>query len=856
MMRNLLAFALLFVFCGFAEAQKQDLSYFLPDSFNYNSNVPPPASVIGHQVGEWHVTHDKLVMYMKELARSRPDRIKLESLGTTHEGREQLALIITSRDNHQDLENIRRQHLLLADASASSSLNIQNMPIVVMMGYSIHGNEPSGSNAALLAAYHLAAAEDASVQELLRNTVVLLDPSFNPDGMTRFSTWANQHRSKTLVSDPQSREFSEIWPGGRFNHYWFDLNRDWLPAVHVESQNRLKFYHKWLPNILTDHHEMGSNSTFFFQPGVPSRVNPLTPKKNQELTAKIGNYHAQFLDRIGSLYFTKEGFDDFYYGKGSTFPDIHGAVGILFEQASSRGHLQETSYGPLSFPFTIRNQFVTTLSTLEAAKTMRVEMLNYQRDFYKGMDNEAKALRQNAWVIGDAADRKKNEIFAQMLHRHEIPLYSLSKDLKIGNQQFKKDAAWVIPATSKNYKLLQTIFEKQYEFEDSLFYDVSSWTLPYAFGLPYAAIREADHGAIRGEVFTGAQRAPKTLPRSSYAYLVDWSSFLAPKLAYQLLNKGIRTMVVSNPVSLVLDGVERNFARGTLIVPVHHQTVDINILHDLLTKAAQEDLVDIYSTSTGAAASGSDLGSRYMVNLELPKVAMLVGTGINALDAGEIWHMLDQRMEIPLTHLDQDNIRRLDLNKYTHIILPGGRFTNDSRDKLKEFVERGGTIMASEESNSWLSNAGISKLEFKRSTQRSDSTATFQYADKEQLDGAARMAGAIFRAQIDPTHPLLYGYTRDNIDLFKTNNIFVQKPGNPYAAPVYFGNNPLQSGYVNNNNLNLIRNSASVVVESVGNGKIIHMADNLNFRAFWLGTTKIFMNGLFFGNSINRSTTL
>ena len=359
----------------------QDLKYYLPDSVSYNADIPKPKDVIYHEVGEWHVTHDRLVNYMKAIATAAPDRVKLEMMGLSYESRPQVLLIITSKKNHANLEQIRQQHLQLSDPSKSASVNIDNMPIVVYIGHSIHGNEASGANASLLSAYYLAAAQGKQIDDMLDNTVILFDPSFNPDGLQRFSTWANQHKSKNLVSDPNSREFNEVWPGGRFNHYWFDLNRDWLPAVHVESQNRLGWFHKWKPNILTDHHEQGSNATFFFQPGVPSRVNPLTPVKNQELTAKLGTFHAKYLDHIGSLYFTKENYDDFYYGKGSTYPDINGAIGILFEQASSRGHLQQTANGLLSFPATIKNQFVTALSTLEGANALRKEFLSFQRDF-------------------------------------------------------------------------------------------------------------------------------------------------------------------------------------------------------------------------------------------------------------------------------------------------------------------------------------------------------------------------------------------------------------------------------------------------------------------------------------------
>lgn len=249
--------------------QSVSLSYYLPDSVQYNPAIPKPKDIIYHEPGEWHVTHDRLVNYMKALAAAAPDRIKLETMGLSYEARPQVLLIITSPKNHRNLEAIRQQHVQLTDPSKSASLNTSDMPIVVYVGHSIHGNEPSGANAALLSAYYLAAGQGPKVEELLDNVVILFDPSFNPDGLQRFSTWVNQHKSKNLVTDANSREFNEVWPGGRFNHYWFDLNRDWLPAVHVESQNRLGWFHAWKPNVLTDHHEQGSNASFFFQPACP-----------------------------------------------------------------------------------------------------------------------------------------------------------------------------------------------------------------------------------------------------------------------------------------------------------------------------------------------------------------------------------------------------------------------------------------------------------------------------------------------------------------------------------------------------------------------------------------------------------
>ena len=412
----------LVIFCtlpSIAQTGKVSLDYYLPSDVSYNPDIPTPPSILGFVPGEWHVSHDKLSEYMRTLAASS-DRITIENRGTTFEGRPILLLTITSPDNHNRIDQIQQQHIQLVEASGAS-LNTSDMPIVVYQGLSIHGNEPSGANAGLLAAYYLAAAQGPKIDQLLKNTVILLDPSFNPDGLQRFAYWANTNKSIHVNADPQDREYSEVWPGGRTNHYWFDMNRDWLPVQLPESRARIKTFHNWYPNILTDHHEMGSNATFFFQPGIQSRTHPLTPKLNQELTKRIGNYHADALNKIGSLYYTEESFDDFYYGKGSTFPDINGGIGILFEQASSRGHAQETDNGLLEFPFTIRNQLAAIRSTLEAAQAMRTELLDYQRNFFKNARSQAE---KGGYAFGNEKDASSAYHLAEILKRHKIQAVS------------------------------------------------------------------------------------------------------------------------------------------------------------------------------------------------------------------------------------------------------------------------------------------------------------------------------------------------------------------------------------------------------------------------------------------------
>jgi Zinc carboxypeptidase len=837
--------------------QAQDLKYYLPDSVQYNPAIPKPKDIIYHEVGEWHVTHDRLVNYMKAIATAAPDRVKLELMGLTYENRPQVLLIITSPKNQQRLEEIRQQHLKLSDPAQSASVNIDDMPIVVYIGHSIHGNEPSGANAALVSAYYLAAAQGKQIDELLDNVVILFDPSFNPDGLQRFSTWANQHKSKNLVSDPNSREFNEVWPGGRFNHYWFDLNRDWLPAVHVESQNRLKWFHSWKPNILTDHHEQGSNATFFFQPGVPSRVNPLTPAKNQELTGKLAKFHAQFLDRIGSLYFTKENYDDFYYGKGSTYPDINGAIGILFEQASSRGHLQQTANGLLSFPFTIKNQFTTTLSTLEGAKSLRKEFLQYQRDFYKNTMSEATADPVKAYVFGDANDANKTNLFLQLLNRQQIKVYELTKDQQAEGQKFAKQSSFVVPVAQTQYKVIRTIFEKTLNYKDSLFYDITAWTLPLAFGIPSAALNAGNFSPeILGQpVVDKNSTGTITGGKSTYAYLINWSDLNSPALLYELLQAGLTVKVATGAFQLDISGKAQNFTYGTLLIPVQMQSgTNADKIYDLIMAKAGKYFMNVQAVSSGSASSGVDLGSGKFVPVTKPSIAMMVGPGVNATDAGEVWHLLDQRMNIPASHLEPAMFNRIDLNKYNTIIMVGGTYAELNKDKLKAWVQAGGTLIVTEEAVTWASQNGITDVKFKKSSSPVDSASRLAYTEREQVDGAQQIAGAIFGAEADLTNPLAYGYNQSIISLFKANKVFMEKSKNPYATPFYYGAKPLQSGWVSQENYGAIKNSAAVLVSTVGSGRVISIADNPNFRAFWLGGAKLFMNAIFFGRIIDAAS--
>ena len=834
---------ILFTFLSvFLQAQNQlELSYHLPQNLTYNASIPTPESIIGHKVGEWHVTHDKLVLYMKSLAKASP-RITIEDRGKTFEGRPLLLLTITASENHADIENIRIDHLKLTESSHSGQLDVASMPLVVYLGFSIHGNEASGANASLLLAYYLAATEGAEIEALLSNTVILLDPTLNPDGLQRFAYWANTNKSNNTNSDPNDREFHEVWPGGRTNHYWFDMNRDWLPVQLPESRARVESFQKWMPNILTDHHEMGSNSTFFFQPGVQSRVNPLTPKMNQALTREIGNYHAKALDKIGSLYFTEERFDDFYYGKGSTYPDINGGIGILFEQGSSRGHAQKTLNGVLTFPFAIRNQFTVALSTLEAAKEMRVKLLNYQRNFYVNAKKEASKDAIKAIAFGDEKDASRAFHLAEILNRHKIEIHKPISDFTANGINFKKENSFIIPTNQKNNRLIKAMFEKKTKFADSLFYDISAWTFPLAFNLDYTELKTASN--IGSIISNPVKKRGAVTLKSSYAYLMEWHDYYTPKALNAILKKGIRVKVGMKQFSLV----GNSYDYGTILIPVQNQNLNENDLYAELKNIAAKSNITITGVTTGLT-EGIDLGSNQFKNISKPKVAMLVGSGFSSYDAGEIWHLFDQRYQMNITKLDISYLNSVDISKYTTIIMPNLSTRSNAvmLKKLKPWVQNGGILIAYKSAIKWLSNNKLIDLKYATVNVKAKNVS---FEQKSYFSGAQKIGGAIFETELDRSHPINFGYSRNNLPIFRRTKLFIKPDSISYNNPIKYTKNPLLSGYISKPNLEVLKNTVPFQVKRLGRGRVIVFTDNTNFRAFWYGTNKLLMNAVFFGKEM------
>ena len=838
--------------------------YFFPDQASFDPEIPSPSEFLGYDVGEFHTRHDRIVAYFGELARLS-DKVHVQEIGETYEQRPMIVATITSSENYRNLKKIRQAHLKLVDPQAPLP-SFEGMPVIIQLGYNVHGNEPSSSEASMLTAWYLTASQDPNIEEYLKKAVIFVEPVLNPDGRDRHTTWVNSHRGFPPVASAVDREHNEGWPGGRTNHYWFDLNRDWLPLAHVESQARLNFYHKWYPNVVTDFHEMGTNSTYFFEPTKQyGSENPIIPRSNyDQLNYLLQPYFAKAMNEIGSLYFTKEVFDNSYPGYGSTYPDIQGGLGLVFEQASSRGHLQESIHGELSFPFTIRNHLVNSLATVKAAVENKDVFLKHQKEYFESAIEQAKDHPGKGYIFSDGGDKNKASAFIDLLLHHKIKVYESQKDMKTSNHSFPKESSYIVPGAQAQFRMVATMFDTVVEFHDSLFYDTSAWSLVHAYGLPSASLSSRQfNSAGLGQQIDSSFFAVKDYPvnKSDYAYLFSWQDYNAPRVLQELLEVEIITKTAYQPFSIQTVNEVRQYSPGSILVPVAMQKMPSEKLHKLMQDLANEHKLDIQAVSGGLSSSGVDLGSRNFEKVIPPKPLMLIGEGISSYEAGEIWFLMDMKLDMPLPKVDILDFDRVNLNDYNELIMVNGNYgllKESDVQRIKSWVENGGTLLAQKSAINWAIN---NKLIDEELVKENDTLAKdagqqrYDFASAEAREGAKVIGGSIYRVDLDTSHPLGFGYTDRDLLVYRNSNTLLKQSKNPYSNVAVYKKNPLVSGYISKENLEKLPGTSSIMVSKVGSGKVISFVDNPNFRGTWYGTNKLFFNALFFGPIINIPNT-
>lgn len=861
-MKTLFTYFSLLVLASFtllAQGQQVDRDTpFYPPEITFDPDIPRPESVIGHPLGHRIARNDLLVQYMRRLAELSP-RISAEEIAYTHEGRPILGLTITSPANHARIDEIRAAHVALSDPQSSQEVS-EDMPIVTWLNYGVHGAEVSSTDSSMAVAYHLAAAQGPAIEETLENSVILLIAVFNPDGNSRMSAWNHMNGAYVPVTDPEHRLHNTFWPGGRTNHYWFDLNRQWLILQHPEPRGWVAKFHQWRPNITVDYHEMGANSTYYFHPGVPERTFPMIPEQSMELLDRVADRPRAWLDSEQRLFFNEEGFDNYYIGKGSTYPHMHASMGMLFEQASSVG-LIETEHGVLSFRDNIRTQYRTSLEMIRAGLEMRTELLQYQRDFSRQTSELAEADDIKAYVFSSIGDKARAWHAIDILNRHQIQVRALNGDIEVDGQSFPASDSYIVETDQAQYRMVKALFELITEFEDETFYDVSAWTLPLAFDFDFTALSARQiRGDIVGEPIA-AEFPQAAIPQTaSYAYLFDWSNYYAPRALYRLLNADIKAKVATRPISIESNGEVIDLPAGAILVPLGWQGGDASDdeIHALMRSIASEDGIEVHAVDSGhTPQAGMDLGSRNFADIPKPKVLLLVGEGISAYDAGEVWHLLDARMQMPVHMVNKRDLAGLDLDNYSHLVLVGGSHSDlgNRTEQINDWVRGGGSLIGIRQGASWAhdnilypdQNDGAGNDEETENGQE-----RFDYADKADIEAQDIIGGAIFAGDLDNSHPIGFGYSNRSLASQRNTLIAFEPPENPWATVVKIAEQPLLSGFASEEKQQELAGKAMAIAERHGAGSVMLFADNPNFRAWFFGSNKLFMNSLFFSLAFDR----
>jgi hypothetical protein len=866
-----------------AEPVENDTAPMFPDDVRYDSAIPTPEAMLGHELGRAPVRHHELVRYLTTAA-GESDRMSVEVIGYSHERRPILFVVVTSPRNHARIAEIRDQHVALTEPDLEQEITA-DMPVIVWLNYGVHGAESSGMDAALPTVYHLAAAQGPAIERMLDESVILITAVFNPDGHAKRIAWFDAYSSQVVNPDPQHIEHDLNWQFARTNHYWFDLNRQWLPVTQPEPRAWMSKWHEWRPNLTVDYHEMDSDSTYYFHPGVPTRTNPLVTNAGKRLMQEVVSSSEAFFDSEARLYFHDESFDNYYIGKGSTFPFVNGGVGVLYEAATTLGIEIKTPNGLRTYRENIRKHFRTGLASIEGALNLRPDLLAHQKEFYRSALEEADDAAVRAYVFAAPRDPARLYFFIDMLDYHRIRVYRLAREITEGGITYRPGEAMIVPVSQPQYRLIRGIFETVHEFEDTTFYDISTWTMPLAFDLDYAPLsgRRFDADLV-GAAATPEMPVADGPDDARFAYAFEWSGYFAPRALQRVLAEELLAKVATKPFTARTSRGQVAFPRGSILVPFDRQTKSRKAIGNIMRKIAAEDGTFAHAIESGASADGAvgvDLGGPSFRPLKRPEVLLVVGRDMNLYEAGEIWHLLDFRMQVPVTLRERERLNELDWGAYTHIVFAGGEYGTEEEPYLPEFlprlrqwVDEGGTLIGLREGAHWARARVLDFVE-PQDDQRRDvavetkeaaDTATghdpyltegdvdpyrFPYAEKEDRDARELIGGTIFAGDLDITHPLGFGYSDSSIALLKNSETVMRRPLNPYATVIAYATPPVLSGYASEANRIMLEGTAALIAERKQKGTIVLFADDPNFRAYWYGANKLFLNALFFSKAFD-----
>jgi len=811
------------------------------------AQLQSPSDFLGYEIGTQFSRHADVVRYFEHVA-NQSDYVTFSEYGKTNERRTLTYAIVSTPENLANIENIRKDNLKntgIVDGSSTPEIAI------VWLSFNVHGNEASSTEAAMNALYKLITEK----QNWLKNTVVIIDPCVNPDGRDRYANWYNQVKATPYNVMQAATEHNEPWPGGRPNHYLFDLNRDWAWATQVETQQRLKIYNQWMPHVHVDFHEQGINEPYYFAPAAEPFHEIITPFQ-REFQTEIGKNHAKYFDQEGWLFFTRERFDLLYPSYGDTYPTFMGAIGMTYEQAGhGRAGLGiNTDEGfVLTLVDRMEHHTTTALSTVEISSENAKKLNTEFKKFFQNND-----LKYKSYVLNGNPDKIK--ALTQLLDKHEIR-YGFANDGKVTgfnystNENGSMDAkgALVVSTDQPKGKMIKALFEPNAKLTEPLTYDITAWSLPYAYGLETVASTSlvSNTSLKKGNAIINVANP------DAAGYIAKWNSMQDAAFLAELLQENIRVRFSEKELKFA----GNTFGRGSLVITKSDNKNDAEF-NSKLNAIATKHLRSLYASNTSFADAITDFGSPDVKLINKQRIAMLQGEGTSSLSYGALWHFFETQLKYPITSLNTNNFSVSTLQNYDVLVMPEGWYgkmlDETTMDELKSWVRSGGKIIAVGSSvrsfagkeGFGLSSNDKSKPDAEDSTKEEseDDKALIPYDQRERSQVTNFITGSIFKTTLDVTHPMAFGYDKDyySLKLGSSSYKFLEdgyNVGYIKEAPI------VVSGFAGEDAKTGLKNSLVFGEDRLGSGSIIYLVDDVMFRSFWENGKLLFVNSIFFVNN-------
>lgn len=839
---------------------------------SYDPAIPSPQNFLGYELGDRFTLYADAVAYFRAVA-AASDRITINQYGETYEGRPLINLVVTSPANHGRMEDILVQHRELLQAGSKTPAQIdamiESMPVFTSYSYNIHGNEASSTEAAMQAAYRFAAATDAETARILEQSVIIMYICINPDGRDRYVYWYNGVARHMPGLEPGDLEHYEPWPNGRTNHYWFDLNRDWVWGVHPESRGHAAEYQRWMPQVHMDFHEQGYNSNYFTTPGTTPR-NLLLPDDYEPFSDYFGRANIEQFNKHQINYFTRDAFDFFYPGYGSSYPSVMGAIGMLVEQGGiGAGRAVETNDGyVLLLRQRIFDHYLTSVATARAAAARRKELLRYSVHAWTPSKSKSKV---KTYILPQDQGGFLPDVLA-IFRRQGIEVEKARADFSLtatdyrtgkASRQSFKAGDLIVSADQPLHLLVHAIMEPALEIEDSVMYDMATWSAPLAYNLEAFSSELPLTVATEPLDMASATTGQVSNPSAQYAYVIDWSQRNAPNALAALWQKGYRVRSASEAFT---DDEGNTYPPGSLVILKGRNLEKAADITADLTAIARETQVAVVGYSTGRMKSGYDLASSRNVPVKQPRVAMMVDPPFDSYTGGQIYFLFDWETKLPVQRirtsvLQQTSVPKFgqryglaDLNDFDVLILPGGGsglrdvFGKEEIDQLKTWISSGGTVIATESAaNFFTAKASrIAEVSMLEGQKDSSKTALYlPYDQRQDYNGKKRIPGSALRAKVDVSHPLAFGVKPELYTLkFGSDAI---KPAADLQTVGYYTSSAdqlLAAGYAGTDNLKQLAGNAFAAVMPLGQGKIVYLLDNTQYRMFWRGPSRMMQNAV------------